>query len=42
MIKATKKIMQFVELIVTVMFAVSVILVVAQVIWRYLLNDPIT
>lgn len=34
--------MQFVELIVTVMFAVSVILVVAQVIWRYLLNDPIT
>ena len=42
MIKATKKIMQFVELIVTVMFAVSVILVVEQVIWRYLLNDPIT
>ncbi|MDD6090067.1 MAG: TRAP transporter small permease [Clostridiales bacterium] len=42
MIKATKKLMQFVELLVTVMFAVSVILVVAQVIWRYLLNDPIT
>ena len=42
MIKAIKKLMQLVEILVTVMFAVSVILVVAQVFWRYVLRDPIT
>lgn len=42
MIKATKKLMQFVEFVVTVMFAVSVVLVIAQVFWRYVLGDPIT
>ncbi len=42
MIKASKKLMKFVELVVTAMFAVSVILVIAQVFWRYVLGDPIT
>ena len=42
MIKATKKLMQFVEFVVTVMFAISVVLVIAQVFWRYVLGDPIT
>lgn len=42
MTKAVKMLMQFVEIIVTVMFAISVVLVIAQVFWRYVLNDPIT
>lgn len=42
MIKATKKLMKFVEFVVTVMFAISVVLVIAQVFWRYVLGDPIT
>lgn len=42
MIKATKKLMHVVEVIVTVMFAISVVLVIAQVFWRYVLGDPIT
>lgn len=42
MIKAVKKLMQFVEFLVTVLFLISVILVVCQVFWRYVLRDPIT
>lgn len=42
MVKAIKKLMQFVEILVTAMFALSVLLVVAQVFWRYVLGDPIT
>ena len=42
MTKAVKKIMAIDEIIVTVLFAISVILVIAQVFWRYVLNDPIT
>lgn len=42
MVKAVNKLMKGVEFIVTVLFAVSVILVIAQVFWRYVLGDPIT
>ena len=42
MIKAVKKLMQFVEFLVTVLFLISVILVICQVFWRYVLRDPIT
>ena len=34
--------MRVVEFIVTIMFAAAVILVIAQVFWRYVLGDPIT
>lgn len=34
--------MRIVEFIVTIMFAAAVILVIAQVFWRYVLGDPIT
>ena len=37
-----KKLMHYVEELVTVLFALSVLLVMAQVFWRYVLNDPIT
>ncbi len=42
MIKAVKKLMQFVEFLVTILFLISVILVICQVFWRYVLRDPIT
>ena len=42
MIKAVKKLMQLVEFLVTVLFLISVILVICQVFWRYVLRDPIT
>ena len=34
--------MRIVEFVVTIMFAAAVILVIAQVFWRYVLGDPIT
>ncbi|MBS5432339.1 MAG: TRAP transporter small permease [Firmicutes bacterium] len=40
--KIVDKIMRVVEFIVTLMFALSVLLVMAQVFWRYVLGDPIT
>ena len=42
MVKLINKLMRIVEFIVTIMFAVAVILVIAQVFWRYVLGDPIT
>lgn len=42
MVKLINKLMRIVEFIVTFMFAVAVILVIAQVFWRYVLGDPIT
>ncbi len=42
MMKIVDKIMRVVEFIVTLMFALSVLLVMAQVFWRYVLGDPIT
>ena len=42
MTKAVDKLMWLIECIVTIMFAFCVILVVAQVFWRYVLVDPIT
>ena len=42
MTKAVKKIMAIDEVIVTILFAISVLLVMAQVFWRYVLGDPIT
>lgn len=42
MIKLVKKLMAIDEIIVTVLFAMSVLLVIAQVFWRYVLVDPIT
>ncbi len=42
MTKAVKKLMWLIEGLVTVMFAICVLLVVAQVFWRYVLVDPIT
>lgn len=42
MTKAVKKLMQAVEFLVTVLFLISVILVICQVFWRYVLRDPIT
>ena len=42
MIKVVDKLMKIVEQIVTVLFAVSVVLVICQVFWRYVLGDPIT
>lgn len=40
--KVVDKIMRVVEFVVTLMFALSVLLVMAQVFWRYVLGDPIT
>ena len=40
MVKAVKKLMQFVEFLVTVLFLISVVLVICQVFWRYVLRDP--
>jgi len=40
--KIVDKIMRVVEFVVTLMFALSVLLVMAQVFWRYVLGDPIT
>lgn len=34
--------MQFVEGVITVMFGIAVLLVVAQIFWRYALGNPIT
>ncbi len=42
MMKIVDKIMRVVEFVVTLMFALSVLLVMAQVFWRYVLGDPIT
>ena len=42
MSKFVKNMMKFVEGVITVLFAISVILVVCQVFWRYVLRDPIT
>lgn len=42
MIKLIKKLMKAVEILVTVLFLLSVILVICQVFWRYVLRDPIT
>lgn len=42
MMKVVNKIMRVVEFVVTLMFALSVLLVMAQVFWRYVLGDPIT
>lgn len=42
MMKVVDKIMRVVEFVVTLMFALSVLLVMAQVFWRYVLGDPIT
>lgn len=42
MTKVVKKIMAIDEVIVTVLFAISVVLVICQVFWRYVLVDPIT
>lgn len=42
MVKLINKLMRIVEFIVTIMFAAAVILVIAQVFWRYVLGDPIT
>lgn len=42
MTKAVNKLMWLIECIVTIMFAFCVVLVVAQVFWRYVLVDPIT
>jgi len=42
LIKVVDKLMKIVEQIVTVLFAVSVVLVICQVFWRYVLGDPIT
>ena len=42
MVKLINKLMRVVEFIVTIMFAAAVILVIAQVFWRYVLGDPIT
>lgn len=39
--KAVSMLMRFVELVVTLLFAISVLLVVAQVFWRRILQDPI-
>ena len=40
--KIVDKIMRVVEFVVTLMFALSVLLVMAQVFWRYVLGDPLT
>ena len=42
MVKATNTLMKIVEFLVTVLFLISVILVICQVFWRYVLRDPIT
>ena len=42
MVKLINKLMRIVEFVVTIMFAAAVILVIAQVFWRYVLGDPIT
>ena len=42
MTKAVKKLMWLVEGIVTSMFAISVLIIIAHVFWRYVLIDPIT
>lgn len=42
MMKIVDKIMRVVEFVVTLMFALSVLLVMAQVFWRYVLGDPLT
>ena len=39
--KAVSMLMRFVEFVVTLLFAISVLLVVAQVFWRRILQDPI-
>ena len=39
--KAVSILMRFVEFLVTLLFAVSVLLVIAQVFWRRVLLDPI-
>lgn len=42
MSKFVSKMMKFVEAVTAVLFAISVVLVVCQVFWRYVLHDPIT
>lgn len=42
MTKIINAVMKVVEVIVTILFLISVILVICQVFWRYVLNDPIS